>query len=217
MSAVRARLVFAVLLAVAACARTTTTAGTGIESAAGAAAAPGSGAGADTTAAFQVVVPPQVAAFTLEGRRGVEGAPEDVQLRYAGPAGLAADVFIYAGPDFAARCALDCARKVIDQEVGHFRDSFRDMIQREYVQKIKVRNELRLTPPAGAAWRLGRHLVLDVQRDGAGQRSDFYLFYFPGVRIKVRATYAEEPDRAEAISAFVTSLLPQLVGKPSGG
>ena len=101
-------------------------------------------------------------------------------------------------------------------EVDSFRAGFPEMVSHGYFERIEIASDESLVAPTGAVWRLGRHLRLGVTRDGVKQRSDFYLFYSLGYRVKVRATYLETPERASAIAAFVTEAVAALgPGDPS--
>jgi hypothetical protein len=72
-----------------------------------------------------------------------------------------------------------------------------------------------LVPIPGVPWQLGRHLLLAVRRDGRAQRSDLYLFYQPGLRVKLRATY-EDTTAAPAIRALAEHFPSRLLGNPPG-
>lgn len=158
-----------------------------------------------------VRVPTGIAQFVLESRRNYDDAALGVQLRYKDPAGLRADVFIYPGPDLASNCAIPCARGHLATEVEDFHQSIPTMIERGYVQSATVTTTEALTPPQAAPWQLGHHLALAVIRDGRPQRSEFYVYYLPGFRVKVRSTFDETPGHSQAIDAFIQALMPALI------
>jgi hypothetical protein len=164
-----------------------------------------------------ISVPQRVAGFSLLDRHDYEDKSSGVQLRYTTPDSVMADVFVYPGADLVKDCAIECATKVLDQEIAGFREIFPEMIKRGYVQTMSVVSEERLVPPAGASWRLGHHLRLAVTRDNRPLRSEFYLYYLPGYRVKVRATYEDTPPQTESITAFVAGIVPALVGTASHG
>jgi hypothetical protein len=52
---------------------------------------------------------------------------------------------------------------------------------------------------------------MDVRRSGQEQESQYYLFAFPGYKVKVRATFPPSAEMAAAVQAFVDALLPAMV------
>jgi hypothetical protein len=147
----------------------------------------------------------------MSSRRDYRDPSAGVVLRYVRPDSLVTDVFVYPGPDLGARCARECAHKVMDAEIDDFRTSFPEMIRLGYVQSITIVTDEPVLPPAGAVWQLGRHLRLVVQRDQRLQRSDFYLFYLPGYRVKVRGTFVPTEQRLRELEAFAAEVVPALV------
>ena len=146
----------------------------------------------------------------MKARRDYEDRSAGTQLRYEAADCTVADVYVYPGPDLADNCAMDCAKSVIANEVKTFESGFPEMVRLGYVHTIGITAREELTPPANAAWRLGQHLTMDVVRDSKPQRSEFYLFYVPKYRVKIRATYAETPERLAAVRAFADALVPAL-------
>lgn len=160
---------------------------------------------------FDLTVPLSVAAFKMTKRHDYEEAGAGVQLRYEGPENLIADVFVYPGPDLASKCPLACASKLLAAEVAGFEGSIPEIIRRGFVQSAKITATETLVPPSAGPWQVGHHLTLAVMRDSLAQRSEFYLFYLPNFRVKVRATFTESEAHLRNISAFVTALVPVLV------
>ena len=172
---------------------------------------------ADTTAGRRtgVRIPREVAGFMLRDRRDDPDPRMGVTLRYQGPDSLIADVFLYPGPGFDAACDSTCAAGVLAREVAGFRDDFPEMLRRGYYRTIEVTSDSALAPPAGAAWRVGRRVRLRVSQDKSDvDRSDYVLFYLPGYRVKIRATYRATPERLRALDALAGALVPALTLPP---
>jgi hypothetical protein len=183
----------------------------------GQSSAPAAAGDSSAASGVNLNVPQRVAGFALLDRHDYEDKSSGVQLRYTTPDSVMADVFVYPGADLVRDCAIECATKVLDQEIAGFRAIFPEMIKRGYVQAISVASEERLAPPTGAPWRLGHHLRLAVTREGKPLRSEFYLYYLPGYRVKVRATYEDTPSQTESVASFVAGIVPALVGSVSHG
>ena len=160
-------------------------------------------------------VPQTVAAFTMARRHDYPDAANGVQLRFQGPDDMVADVYVYPGPDLATGCALGCARDVMKRELADFEESIPEMIRLGYVQAATITARDSLVPTPGALWQLGHHLTLAVERDGGPKRSDLYLYYLPGFRLKVRATYVESPGRLESLQRFLEQVVPALLARES--
>jgi hypothetical protein len=161
---------------------------------------------------IQLRVPPTIGRLTMQRRRDYEDPSEGVQLRYVGADSLPIDVFVYPGPDLASECSLECAGKVMHDEIEIFQSAFPEMIHRHYVDSISVVRNDSLAAGAGAPWALARQLTLAVVRNGAPQRSDFVLYYLPGYRIKIRATYIATPANVDVVKAFLEAAVPALTG-----
>ena len=123
-------------------------------------------------------------------------------------------MFAYPGPDFATRCALACAKDVLDREMNDFVGAFPEMIKRKYVDTIFVVSDKMLTPTAENAWQLGRHLVLNIVSKGTAERSDFYLYYLHGFRIKLRASYVADSSRVHGVEEFAQIVVPAMLTPP---
>ena len=198
------------LLGVTACARA---AGPSVDATPVPSAPPSAAAGSTASpprASVAIRIPRAVASFSMKGRRDYEDRSAGTQLRYEAADGTVADVYVYPGPDLASNCAMECAKTVIANEVKTFESGFPEMVRLGYVQAIGITAREELTPPADAAWQLGRHLTMDVTRDSTPQRSELYLFYVPKYRVKIRATYVETPERLAAVRAFAAELVPAL-------
>ena len=156
-------------------------------------------------------VPDSISAFSLRSKKDYDDPALGAMFRYGRATdSLEADVFVYPGPDFAESCALECATKVIESEIQQFVDIFPEMVQRRYVDTIYVARRDTLIPPEGVQWRLGRHLGLVERRGGKSMLSDFYVYYLPGVRMKVRATYAPDSSSVSAIREFAAGMVPAI-------
>lgn len=158
-------------------------------------------------------VPEMVGAFTMARRHDYPDAENGVQLRFQGPDDLVADVYVYPGPDLTTGCALACARDVMNAELAGFEEGIPEMIRLGYVQAATISARDSLVPTPASLWQLGHHLTLAVERDGGPKRSDFFLYYLPGFRVKVRATYVESPARLENLRRFVEQVVPALLAR----
>jgi len=155
-------------------------------------------------------VPDSIGVFALIKRHDYPDAALGVQLRYQRADSLWADVFLYPGADLGKKCNLECARKVLEREGAGFIASFPEYIRRGYMDTIAVTSDRNLKPSSDDQWRLGRHLRFDQRSRGQPRWSDLYLYYLPGYRIKVRATYAPDSLFAGYIAAFATAAVPAL-------
>jgi hypothetical protein len=167
---------------------------------------------ADSARGVSIRIPARVGEFRMANRHDYEDPGLGVQLRYHGPDSLIADVYVYPGPGFDGKCDSACALDHFAREVEQFRTDFPEMIRRRYYDSIAVVTESALAPGPGRPWLVGRHLQLAVKREGRAARSDFYLFYVPMYRVKVRLTYAPTSGRSQAIEGFMRDLMPRLVG-----
>jgi hypothetical protein len=174
-----------------------------------------SAGGPGATAGVNIAVPRHVADFELLERHDYDDKSSGVQLRYRDSDSVLADVFVYPGPDLAGDCAQECAAKTLDAEIADFRDVIPELIKRGYAQAMTVVSEEPLIPSAGAPWRLGRHMRLAVKHDDRPMRSEFYLYYLPGYRVKVRATYDDAPARSQSVEKFAAAIVPALAGTDS--
>jgi hypothetical protein len=158
-------------------------------------------------------LPPAIGAFSLFSRRNFEDARAGSVFRYNGPDSLYADVFVYPGPDLAANCNAACATRVLQQEVTQFEHGdLPAMVSQNSIESFSVTLRETLPPPADSLWRLGAHVQLTLFRAGRAQRSEFYLYYLPRIRVKVRVTFTESDPRLQAVDEFVRELLPALAG-----
>lgn len=171
-------------------------------------------AAADTAPRTAVRLPARVATFRLVQRHEYENRALGVQLRYTGPDSLYADVYVYPGPGFDTRCDSQCSAQAFTREVAQFQADFPEMVKQKYYDSIVVVEDETLAPGPDKPWRLGHHLRLAVQRNGKPARSDFYLYYVPRYKVKVRLTYDPTPERTQAMDAFIQDLMPQVVGGP---
>ena len=164
--------------------------------------------------AIAIQVPDSIAGFAFARRHDYEDPALGVALRYVGAGGVEADVYLYPGPDFATDCPAACAQAHLAAEVRDFEANIiPTMVERGYVQSASVAATQSLARPEGAVWQLGHRVTLAVTRDGGAQRSEFYLYYLPGYRVKLRATFADTPQHRAAIDAFARAAVPALAGR----
>ena len=164
-------------------------------------------------------VPQSIGEWAFAGRHDYPDPRLGVLVRYQRPDSLRVDVFAYPGPDLATRCPLACAREVLDRDFKEFVAAFPEMIKRQYVDTIYVVSDTTLSPAAGDAWQLGRRLLLAIVTKGTAERSDFYLYYLPGFRIKLRASYVADSARVRGVEEFARLVVPAMLKPmlPSGG
>lgn len=160
-------------------------------------------------------LPAQVADFQLRGQQREPNGAE-VLLRFAGPDSVRADVFLYPGPDFAHGCDSVCAAQLLEAEVADFRSLFPEMIRRRYVDSIAVESDEAVPPSGPGTWRLGRRLVMATRHAGQAERSELHLFYLPGLRVKIRVSYAPTAERMRVVDAFAAALVPALLRSDDG-
>src|SRR5690242_4461464 len=144
----------------------------------------------------------------MAGRQDFDDRSLGVMLRYQRADSMRVDVFVYGGPDLASDCPVSCAAKVIDQDVDAFVSAFPEMVKRGYTDSIAVVTRRSLEPAPNDRWRLGRYLRLRLVTKGVVENSDFYLYYLPGVRVKLRASYPVDSARATAVSEFSRLVIP---------
>jgi hypothetical protein len=156
-------------------------------------------------------IPDSIGGFTLVDRHTFEDPALGSRLRYAGGDSMSADLFLYPGPAVGAPCDTGMALQAMADQIAGFREGFPTMIERHYVDEIAVASDDRLEPAAGARWCAGRHLTLDVIRDGTPQHSDYYLYVLSGYFVKVRITYRFSDARLALEQAFVADLFTRLV------
>lgn len=172
------------------------------------------GAPAPAAAPVEFFLPPRVASFHYDSRKDDPNPALGTQVRFEAADSQYADVFIYPGPDLGESCDRACAAKLLGQETEGFVQGFGAMKAQGYVADIKVRRGRALQPTAGASWQMGHHFILDVTREGRAQRSDYWLVYFPGTRLKVRSTYPDTPERVARIEAFLDTVASAFTTRP---
>lgn len=165
---------------------------------------------------FSLTVPDAVGEFRMADREDFDDPRLGSSFRYARPDGLYLDLYVYPGPPADASCPQACAARRVDEEIDGFVQGIPEIVRRGYYRRLRVRDDERVSPPAGAAWRAGRHVTFDAVR-GEGpetpQESLFVLYAFPGYMVKVRATYPPSAEAREGVHAFVSALLPALVAQ----
>lgn len=163
------------------------------------------------TSVVQFGVPQLIGSWVFVSRHDYPDPALGVLVRYQRPDGLRVDVFAYPGPDLATRCPAACAKDVLDREINDFVGAFPEMIKRQYVDTVFVVSDKTLSPAADDVWQLGRHLVLGVVSKGTAERSDFYLYYLHGFRIKLRASYVADSSRVHGVDQFAQMLVPAML------
>jgi hypothetical protein len=166
------------------------------------------------TSVVRLGVPQSVGPWVFAGRHDYPDPALGVLVRYQRPDSLRVDVFAYPGPDLASRCPLACAKDVLAREINDFVGAFPEMIKRQYVDTVFVVSDKTLSPAADNAWQLGRHLVLGVVSKGTAERSDFYLYYLRGFRIKLRASYVADSSRVHGVEEFAQMVVPAMWMRP---
>jgi hypothetical protein len=164
---------------------------------------------------FSIAIPDSVGPFVFAGRQDYEDPRLGTSVRYAREEdGMYFDVYVYPGPPADERCPQACAEQWVRDEAQQFIDSAPDFIQAGHFRRMDVvRNEAIAVPP-GAAYRAGRHVVMEVVR-GQGpatpMQSQYILYTYPGYMVKVRATYPPSTKMEGTVRTFVADLLEALV------
>jgi hypothetical protein len=173
-------------------------------------------AGVDLAAAVErgkatIQAPQDVAGFRIADFHEYDDPAAGVRVRYTrGKNDPYVDVFVYPGAPQG--CDAACGARVVNEEVDGFRGDLPELVRRGYAERMEVRTDETLTPPAGAGWVFGRALEIDMRAGGQDLDSRYYLFAFPGYKIKLRATYPPSVETTAVVRAFVDALLPQLGG-----
>ncbi|HYR07230.1 MAG TPA: hypothetical protein VEQ60_05665 [Longimicrobium sp.] len=166
--------------------------------------------GTDLTAPVQraqseqavVTAPPQVAGFSMAGRHDYEDPRLGTTVRYS-RGELIVDIYVYPGVQVDAQCDAACA---VNSEVDGFIGDFPELIRAGHYEKLSVSSDEPLQPSPGAPWRYGRHLAMNVRREGRDMESHFWLYSMPGFFLKVRASYPASPAARREVQAFVDEL-----------
>ena len=157
-------------------------------------------------------LPDSVRTFVRTEMKQLANPAEGYVVRYRRVDGLAADVFVYPGPDFASNCDLACARNVMEREGGSLVASFPEIIRRKYIDTVGTVHDSAVTPASSEHWRLGRHIQFETRIHGEPRWSDMFLFYAPGLRIKVRATYVPGELQRANIAEFARAAVDAITG-----
>lgn len=166
-------------------------------------------------AGFSLPIPDSVGDFAFVRREDFDDPRLGTSVRYGREAdGMYFDVYVYPGPPANEKCPVSCAETRVMEETQSFIDSAPDFIQRGYFRRMDVKRNEAVTVPNGAAYRAGRHLVMEVVR-GQGSteplESQFILYSFPGYMVKARVTYAPSPEMEGTVRTFVANLLQAFV------
>jgi len=159
-------------------------------------------------------VPDALGAFAFQERHDFPDPRMGTSLRYALPDGMRVDVYVYPGPPADSSCPQSCAEQQAQSETRDFTGHLPELVRRGHYRQASLASDEPVQPPAGAAWRAGRHLVANVEVQGEQRESHFYLFLFPGYEVKVRATYAPSPERRQAVEALVADALVKFAPQP---
>jgi hypothetical protein len=158
-------------------------------------------------------IPDSIGVFANSERKDFDDPSLGTMIRYQRADSLRVDVFVYPGADLAKECPIDCARKFIDAEVDDFISAFPEMIKRGYSDSITVVTRRTLTPAPDDRWPLGRYLRMRMVTKGVVDNSDYYLFYLPGFRLKLRATYPADSASAIAVEDFSHQVVPAFLSR----
>jgi hypothetical protein len=159
-------------------------------------------------------VPDALGPFAFQERHDFPDPRSGTSLRYARPDGMRVDVYVYPGPPADSSCPRACAEEQAQSETRDFAGHLPELVRRGHYRQASVASDEAVQPPAGAAWRAGRHLVANVDVQGEQRESHFYLFLFPGYEVKVRATYAPSAERRRAVEALVADALVKFAPQP---
>lgn len=156
-------------------------------------------------------IPQEVGAFRVIGQHRYDDPAAGVNIRYGKEDDSYVDVYLYPGTP--PECDAACGARYVNEEVDGFIGDFDEMVRRGYYERMKLTSDETLPVPAGAPWLFGRHLVMDLQLRGQAQESHYYLFAFPGFKVKARATFSPDAAMGGEVRAFVDALLPLLLGE----
>lgn len=159
-------------------------------------------------------IPDSVGVFARRERKNFDDPSLGVMIRYQRADSLRVDVFVYPGADLATNCPIDCGLKVLDEEVDAFVSAFPEMVKRGYSDSISLVVRRPLTPAPDDRWKMGRYLRLRMVTKGVIDNSDYYLFYLPGFRLKLRATYPADSASAIAVAEFSHQVIPAFLAPP---
>lgn len=173
--------------------------------------APGAVPAVADSGRFSLQVPRVVGEFTGMSRRNYPDPSLGSLFRFRTADSLHVDVYIYPAPGERHGCGAACVDSAARVQSVSFTNGIPEYLRRGYFTAATVVADSGLVPGAGAAWRTGRMVRLDVEQDGVGQRSDFFLYALPDFWVKLRATYAADED-PERIARFGAALLEVLAG-----
>ena len=176
-------------------------------------AAPSLRAQSTDSTGINLRIPDSVGVFAETERKDFDDPSLGTMIRYQRADSLRVDVFVYPGADLTKQCPVDCARKYIDEEVDDFISAFPEMIKRGYSDSIAVITRRTLAPAPDDRWELGRYLRMRMVTKGVVDNSDYYLFYLPGFRLKLRATYPADSASAIAVEAFSHQVVPAFLSR----
>jgi hypothetical protein len=159
-------------------------------------------------------IPDALGAFAFQERHDFPDPRLGTNIRYTRADGMRVDVYLYPGPPADSSCPQSCAEQQAQSETRDFAAHLPDLVGRGHYRQASVASDEPIQPPAGAAWRAGRHLVANVDVQGEARESHFYLFVFAGYEVKVRATYAPSDERRQAVEALVADALVKFAPRP---
>lgn len=159
-------------------------------------------------------VPDALGGFAFQERHDFPDPRMGTNLRYTRADGMRVDIYVYPGPPADSSCPRSCAERQAQTETLEFAAHLPELVRRGHYLQASVASDEAIQPPAGAAWRAGRHLIANVDVRGEQRESHFYLFLFPGYEVKVRATHAPSDELRQAVDALVADALVKFAPQP---
>lgn len=156
-------------------------------------------------------LPSAVGAFRFVARQDFEDPSQGAMFRFRTSDSLAADVFLYPGPDLEGDCPLDCARRLLESEQKGFSTAMAELKASGRIESYRKVSDASLSRPDGAAWAIGHRIGMRVRMAGAEHQSHFWLVYLAGVRLKVRSTFIDAAGREGALEEFLSNVVEAFV------
>lgn len=160
--------------------------------------------GASTPPESRFPPPESVGGFVLQSVKQLEGSAGEM-LRYTGPGGLRADVYVYAVAT-PEPCLRSCDSIAVEDESNAFAEMIPALLGRGYYESLSVERDDTLRLRAASGPIHGRHLWLAGTQNGQAVRSHFYLYGLGDFLVKVRATHAPDPALDAQVRSFATEL-----------
>jgi hypothetical protein len=160
---------------------------------------------------YSLSAPDEVASFRRISRHDYDDPAAGVNMRYGRDDGSYIDLYVYPGTP--PECDAACGARHVNEEADGFITDIPEIVQRGYYGRMKVTADETLPVPPGAPWLFGRHMTMEVEVRGETQESQYYLFAFPGYKVKLRATVPPSAEMTAAVRAFADALLPAMVAQ----